>query len=37
MKVMYHGAELVQAPDFNINYIIWYMPFEKSNIERFTD
>lgn len=37
MKVMYHGAELVQAPDFNINYIIWYMPFEKSDIERFTD
>lgn len=37
MKVMYHGAELVQAPDFNINYIIWYMPFEKSNSERFTD
>ena len=37
MKVMYHGAELAQAPDFNINYIIWYMPFEKSNTERFTD
>ena len=37
MKVMYHGAELAQAPDFNINYIIWYMPFEKSGSERFTD
>ena len=37
MKVMYHGAELVAAPDFNINYIIWYMPFEKSNTKLFTD
>jgi hypothetical protein len=37
MKVMYHGAELKQAPDFNINYIIWYMPFEKSNTKLFAD
>ena len=37
MKVMYKGAELANTPNMIIEYIIWYLPFEKSSTRLFSD
>jgi hypothetical protein len=37
MKVMYKGAELANTSNMIIEYIIWYLPFEKSSTRLFSD
>lgn len=37
MEVMYHGAKLENNDNMIIEYIIWYLPFEKSSTRFFTD
>lgn len=37
MEVMYHGAKLVNNDNMIIEYIIWYLPFEKSSTKFFAD
>lgn len=37
MEVMYHGAKLENNDNMIIEYIIWYLPFEKSSTKFFAD